>query len=275
VSYDPTRSKWAPLVRTYGDEKPRGDRIIIYGEYGAGKTTLAATWPSPFFLDIDKGETNETRDRHLRYITFGVNGIYDNLFKVLEDFLYHRDVFDPDGGPDADCQTIVLDSWTKINEYILADVCKKGIGAGRNQGSIDVASDRPAISQYGFLLSRQQSISSILREISDSGRHTIITALPMVEGSEEERKSGKAGELKTVFEEVIGIPNMVGKYKYQIGAEFDELYYLRQADVGSTRYLHTQRYGIWRAKTRRKLPAVITNPSYDVIEKLKEGARKP
>lgn len=263
MSYDPQKSKWAPQVHTYGETELRGSRTLVYGESGSGKTTLAATWPKPFFIDLDLGENEETRQRKLNYIYLKPRGIFTTLKALLEDFLMRRDIFDQDGGPQADRETIVIDTWTKVNTFILADLCGSAVGA---KSIIDVANDRPTIAQYGFLASRQDAIVSILKEISMQGRHVVITCLPMVEGSEEEKKTAsKSSEMKTTYEDVVGIPNLVGKFKWQIGAEFDEQYYLRQADQGPQRYLHTQRYGIWRAKTRRKMPAVITNPTYESL----------
>jgi len=263
MSYDPAKSKWAPQIKTYGEGAERGQRILIFGEAGVGKTTLAATWPKPWFIDLDLGETNEERDRQLRYITFPTKNVFVNVQRILTDFKNRQDVFDPDGGPLADRETVVIDTWTTINEYILADLAGAAIGS---KTAIDLAMERASIQQYGFLATRQDALTTLIKEISMTGRNVVIICMSMVEGSEEEKKIAKPGELKTTFEEGIGIPNLVGKYKYKIGGCYDEQYYLRFADSGSTRVLHTQKYGIWRAKTRRRLPATIIDPTFDKIQ---------
>lgn len=263
--FDPKSSKWGAQLHRFGEDK-RGQRVIIFGPYGSGKTTLAASYPAPVFIDTDAGENTATKG--LPYFTIPPMKAYETAQGILMDFLSRKDVF-AEGAALADRETIVIDSWTKLNEMILTQICLGSVGA---RHSIMQDNERPTISQYGFLLTRQQTLVNIIREITRTGRNVIITATPMVEGSEEERKlAGDGGEMKMVYDEVIGIPNLVGKFKYQIGAEFDEVYYLDFAPQGTSRVLYTTRHGIWRAKTRQPLPAVISNPSWEVI-KSKLGA---
>ena len=41
-------------IKSYADIK-RGEKIIVYGDTGIGKTSLALLAPKPVFLDLDEG----------------------------------------------------------------------------------------------------------------------------------------------------------------------------------------------------------------------------
>lgn len=47
-----------------GKFNPDQVKFLVYGESGAGKTVFASTWPTPVFLDIDKGMASVRRTVH-------------------------------------------------------------------------------------------------------------------------------------------------------------------------------------------------------------------
>lgn len=97
-----------------------GERILIYGKSGIGKTTLASMAPSPIVLPIDTGGAkafNPTTYEPIRTIR-GVK-----TFEDVRDALGQTDLFTP-------LDTLVIDTWTKLEEivddYIVRTIKKRG-----------------------------------------------------------------------------------------------------------------------------------------------------
>src|SRR5262245_46348610 len=84
-------------------------RLVIHGLEGVGKTTLAARFPSPVFLQTEDGAGN------LELATFG----------VLEQLGAVRDAIAVLGNESHDFRTLVLDSADALEPLIWAAVCRE------------------------------------------------------------------------------------------------------------------------------------------------------
>ena len=83
-------------------------RILVHGQEGVGKTSLAAKFPKPVFLQTEDGTP-----AGLKVSTFGLLGCYTDV----------RDALAALGNEPHDFQTIVLDSVDKLEALIWADIC--------------------------------------------------------------------------------------------------------------------------------------------------------
>lgn len=273
MSYDATKSRWNKQVANYGD-KPlaEGRRILVYGKYGCGKTTFAGTAPKPIFVDADYGENVSLREAKHPYWILRQEAPFDRLNAFLDDMLLKRDVFDPDGGPYADRQSLVIDSWTKVNELLLWEI---GMTAKK---PVDISREKPSIDMYQTLKLRQQGLVRKIKDLAVlRGINVISTALTLVEGEESEKLTRDSSEAmqKTGFQHIVGVPNLVGGYRGIIGAEFEEVYYIELVNAAQQfRRFHTRPYQEWTAKTRLPLPPQIDQagekdgPSFNAIMKL-------
>lgn len=136
-----------------------GEKIVIYGQSGIGKTTLAAMAPDPVFIGIDDGGRkicNPITKEPIRAV-FGVDSLADMITALSTDMW-----------PDK-C-TIVIDSLTKAEEWIQQHIL--GIVKIRGQKA---ASFR----QYGwdgdrYMLEQTRLLLHQCEKLVHTGRNVIL-----------------------------------------------------------------------------------------------------
>jgi hypothetical protein len=265
--YDPSKSIMAKRSGIFGDTIEAGkERILIYGKAGAGKSFLAAQWPKPLFLDIDKGENKFTASNKLPYMSYkDETQIFQNLSSDLRNAIAGKDMFDPEGGPFADRQTLVMDTVTKLNEMLYFQVIED------SEKNLDPADDKATYTEYNKLLRRHQIIGKLLKQLALSRNLAVIVlALDKLEGAEDEKLKREAAEagMKSGFDRIVGMPDLVGAYRYKICAEFTDVWYLDYSGNPLKRTLWTVPHNGYFAKSRFALPASIEVPTEGAYEKL-------
>ncbi len=97
----------ASLIKK-AEKKP--PRIMVYSTPGWGKSTLAASMPSPVFLDIEDGLFGLGVD------TFGVESSYESVIEHMRALLQQEHSY----------KTVVIDTTSELERLIFAQVCKDG-----------------------------------------------------------------------------------------------------------------------------------------------------
>ena len=93
----------------------RGVMIGLTGPAGSGKTTLAATFPSPLVLDLEGGAW---------VLSEQGTDVYDGFVKRPQ--CRHREILAVlREVADMPHRTIVLDSWTRLSEWMEADILEE------------------------------------------------------------------------------------------------------------------------------------------------------
>lgn len=92
-------------VKPWTDED-EGDKIIIYGKSGIGKTTLAAMADNSIFIGLDDGG-RKIRNPKTNEPIAAISGI--ETYQDVRDALHQKDLFEPG-------QSVVIDTGTKLEE---------------------------------------------------------------------------------------------------------------------------------------------------------------
>lgn len=100
----------------------RPPRILIYGPPGIGKTTLAAEFPNPVFLQVEDGTPGD-----VELTSFGKLDTFGQVMDALA-ALYTEE---------HDRQTVVIDSVTELQRLIFAETCARGDEKGNAKVNIE------------------------------------------------------------------------------------------------------------------------------------------
>ena len=92
----------------------RPQKVVIYGAEGIGKSTLAAQFPNPLFIDTEGG----TAQLDVRRIE--KPGSFDELISVVNEVAADPDI----------CKTLILDTADWAEQMCIAGVCAKYKKAG-------------------------------------------------------------------------------------------------------------------------------------------------
>lgn len=111
------------MLRRRGNLKP--PRILIYGEQGAGKTTLADEFPNAVWIQTEDGLP---AGMQVATFTDSVIDNFDDVMGVMRVLCEE----------DHEFETLVVDSVTALERIVFAEVCKKEVGQSEKpKGSIE------------------------------------------------------------------------------------------------------------------------------------------
>lgn len=240
-----TKSTLAGLPIVPVQERSSYFNILIYGDSGTGKTTLAGSAdevPSMrpvLFIDIEGGTES------LRHSYPEVDTVRVTTWKEMQE------VYNALHEGNHGYRTVVLDSLTEIQKFnmynIMNDLAQK---------RPDLDPDVPGMREWGKNL---EQIRRMVRGFRDLDMHTIFTALNK---TEKDQKTG----LTTMK------PSLSGKMADEVAAFLDIVvyYYVKQIGDGSDaefkRLLLTQKTDTQVAKDRSgKLPMIVESPTMSEI----------
>lgn len=226
-------------------------KVLIYGDSGVGKTTLAGSVSEvdemmpALFVDVEGGTTS-------------LSGKYDGVEVVRvkswqEIQSVYNFLFD---NPDL-YKTVVLDSLFEIQKLALYSVMRMVTLKDKDRDE-----DIPSLREYGKIL---EIMRKMVRAYRDLDMHVIVTALA------ETSKDDMTGAITTK-------PMFTGKFANEIPAFMDFVFYLYaqqkevKGDLTSVRRLLSQPTEKFVAKDRSgKLPITMQNPTFKEIYNTVKG----
>lgn len=228
-----------PLTFTTANQytENHGIKALVYGQAGAGKTTLAATAPAPLVLAVEAGMLSLKRTNLERLYGVGTAGItYDVPAIIIKDINDLNDAyaFCATHPQAAQFKTIYLDSLTEIAEVVL------------NAAKRAVKDPRQA---YGELIEKMETLIRMF--IMLQGKHVVMTA--------------KQEPMKDELTGVVSYgPMMPGaKLGTKLPYMYDEVWRLginKDAQGNSYRFLQTQPEMQFQAKDRSGALAAVEVP---------------
>lgn len=244
----------AGLQITPVQERSQFLNILVYGDSGTGKTTLAGSADEvpemrPCLVVDVEGGTESLRHSYPGVETVRVKSWKDvqNVYNVLHEGQH-------------DYQTIILDSLTEIQKFNMYQIM-----TDLGQLRPDLDPDVPGMREWGKNL---EQIRKFVRGFRDLEMHTIFTALSKSD------KNARTG-LETTK------PSLSGKMADEVAAFLDVVayYYVKQVGDGESaeykRILLTQKTDQYVAKDRSgRLPMIIESPTMSRLYELMNKGNK-
>lgn len=217
----------------------RAQKAIIYGPEGIGKSTFAAAFPNPLFIDTEGSTYGLDVNRLPRPTSWTM---------LLEEVKHVRQ------NPDL-CQTLIVDTADWAEQLCVAEICakyqKKGIeDFGYGKG-------------YVYLTEAFGQFLNLLEEIVERGIHTVLTAHAKMRKFEQpdelgsydrwEMKLNQKGPASLAKEWADMV--LFANYKtYVVNVDGQGAQKGKNKAQGGTRVMYTSHHPCWDAKNRHGLP---------------------
>jgi hypothetical protein len=234
---------WADNAQSSKDFENRKFKILVSGKEGSGKTEFAGTWPKPFIIASEEG-TLTLMDKDIPFFFLSNDmPIYDTILMILLEAKMHSGSF-AEGGKFSGIETIVFDSFTALNQKIMAEILESNNRV------------KPEFDDWNSLKYRMGKICSLIPELP---YHVIGTV-------------GIASKDDLITKMAVPTIDIDGSYRERLPHDFDFSLWLTCQSRGSVnKYIcytkeHLQKYS--KARVPKKwppLPKEIENIDYDYI----------
>lgn len=218
-------------------------KMLLYGLSGMGKTTMAATFPRPLFLDLEGGMLSVRKFRPLRYPHDPSESI--SSYPQVVDFY---NLVRAEKNPQFD--TIVIDSLNELQLLVTQYVVAKYTGVKRQYN------DQMTLADYG---KANRDFSKVVRLFLNLPFHVVFTAASTQRdfGAETDVQIAPKFVGQQVGPDVQRMMDMIGYcYAKEMPDKTTQHYVSFKM---STKYLAKDRIGIVRQDIPNNFDALISN----------------
>lgn len=236
---------------------PKAQKVVLYGVEGIGKSTFAAQFPNPLFIDT------EDSTLHMNVKRFDKPTSWQMLLQQIEYVKQNKP-----------CQTLVIDTidWAE-------EICKRHLMAANGWSAID---SEGYGKKYVALAKEIGELLNKLSEVIDVGINVVLTAHAWLRKKEEPDEMGAYDRYELKLEKktapiVKEWADMVLFANYKTTIITDSKTESKKA-TGGQRMMFTTHRPTWDAKNRVGLPDEVTfdyNHVKPVIENITNAINQP
>lgn len=214
----------------------RAQKVVIYGSEGIGKSSLAAEFPNPLFIDTEGGTA------HMDVRRIEKPQSWEEMLSVVKEVAATKDV----------CKTLVLDTADWAEQLIVSYLCTK-----YKQNSIESFGYGKGYTYLGEEFSR---LLGALDTVLASGIHVVVTAHAKMRKFEQPDEMGAydrwemklSKQVAPLLKEWCDILLFCNYQTFVVTSENNT-----QKAQGGKRVMYTSHHPAWDAKSRVQLPEVL------------------
>lgn len=216
-------------------------KVLVYGPEGIGKSTFAAAFPNPLFIDVE-GSTRHLDVRRLP--------TPQSWMMLLEEVAFVR------LNPDV-CSTLVIDTADWAEKLCMQQVCAKGDSKGPKEGIEDFGYGKG----YTYLAEEYGKLLNLLTEVVDRGVNVVMTAhasLTKFEQPDEMAAYDRWGLKLTNTKKGLGTASLTKEWADMVLFANYKTFAVKSEDgtckpQGGKRVMFTSHHPAWDAKNRHEL----------------------
>ncbi len=214
----------------------RPQKVVIYGSEGIGKSSLAAKFPDPLFIDTEGGTA------HMDVRRIDKPQSWEELLAIVSEVAETREV----------CKTLVLDTADWAEQLVTAFLCEK-----YKQSSIESFGYGKGYTYLGEEFAR---LLGAFDKVLASGIHVVITAHAKMRKFEQPDEMGAydrwemklSKQVAPLLKEWCDLLLFCNYQTYVVTSENNT-----QKGQGGKRVMYTSHHPAWDAKNRVQLPEVL------------------
>ena len=214
----------------------RAQKVVLYGSEGIGKSTFAAKFPNPLFIDTEGGTS------HMDVRRIEKPQTWDELIAVLNEVAITKNL----------CESLVIDTADWAEQLAISHICTKYKKTGLEEFGYGKG--------YTYLAEEFMAFFEVLDKIIASGVNVVVTAHAKMRKFEQPDEMGAydrwemklSKQVAPLFKEWCDMLLFLNYQTFVVATEN------KSAKVqGGKRVVYTSHHPCWDAKNRHELPEVI------------------